>query len=102
MTSRHTRRFVLALALIVSATGAFAQAGPSSLSMSCQTARQIVSSRGAAVISTGRYAYDRYVVSSQFCVLGETTEPAWIPTADTPQCFVGYRCRELDLDFFGR
>lgn len=88
MASRHTCRLLLAIALTASASAAQAQAGPSSLSMSCQTARQVVASRGAAVIATGRYSYDRYVSSDQFCVLGETTDPTWIPTADTPQCLV--------------
>ena len=35
-------------------------------------------------------------------IVGETTEPAWVPTSDSPQCFVGYRCRESDLELFGR
>ena len=70
--------------------------------MTCRAARQLVASRGAVVLSTGPYAFDRYVSSSLFCVRGETTEPAWIATADTPQCFVGHRCRETGLDFYGR
>ena len=93
---------VAVVALSVAAAPAIAQAGPPSQSLTCESARRIVASRGAAVLTTGRNAYDRYVSSSQFCVLGETTEPAWIPTADTPQCLVGYRCRETDLEVFGR
>ena len=92
----------LALTACLSAGAALAQAGPVARSMSCQNARAIVASRGAVILSTGPYAYDRYVSGSQFCVRGETTEPAWVPTADTPQCFVGYRCRDTDLEFSGR
>ena len=91
-----------AVAFCMETSAARAQGGPPSRALRCQTARQIVASRGAIVLSTGPYAYDRYVSSSQFCVRGETTEPAWIPTADTPQCFVGYRCRDTDIEVFGR
>src|SRR5215213_4591005 len=91
-----------AAALCVGTGAALAQVGPSSRALTCEAARQIVASRGAVVLSTGPYAYDRYVSSSQFCVRGETTEPAWIPTADTPQCFVGYRCRDTDIEVLGR
>jgi hypothetical protein len=96
------RRLACALALALAATAAVGQTRPSSRSMTCQAARQLVASRGAVVLSTGPYAFDRYVSSSPFCVLGETTEPAWIPTADTSQCFVGHRCRETGLDLYGR
>ena len=92
----------LAFALALAATPGLAQVGPSSLAMSCQSARQMVASRGAVVLTTGRFAYDRYVSSGRFCVIGETTEPAWIPTADSAQCLVGYRCRESDLEVHGR
>jgi hypothetical protein len=37
------------------------------------------------------------VSSSQFCAYDEGVQPATIATADTPQCFVGYRCRSSDL-----
>jgi hypothetical protein len=94
------RRLACALALALAATAAVGQTRPSSRSMTCQAARQLVASRGAVVLST--YAFDRYVSSSLFCVLGETTEPAWIPTADTSQCFAGHRCRETGLDLYGR
>jgi hypothetical protein len=99
-------RFALAAAGFALTTGfgagALAQAGPYSPSLTCSTARQIVASRGAAVLSTAPYAYDRYVSGNQACMRGETIEPAWIPTADTPQCFVGYRCRETTLELFDR
>jgi len=99
---RTATRVSAFLALGLTASSALAQPGQVSGTLTCQTARQIVASRGAVVLSTGPRTYDRYVSSSQFCVLGETTEPAWIPTADTRQCFVGYRCRETDIEVFGR
>jgi hypothetical protein len=98
----HHVRLACALAFALAAPLAVAQVRPSSPPLTCQAARQIVASQGAAVLSTGRYAYDRYVSSSRFCALGETTEPAWIPTADSAQCFVGYRCRQPDLELSDR
>jgi hypothetical protein len=62
----------------------------------------MVARQGAVVLSTGRFAYDRYVSGGAYCVIGETTEPAWVATADNPQCLVGYRCRESDLEVHGR
>ena len=50
-------------------------------------------------MSTGTYTYSCFVASVAACERGETTEPAWTSTADNPQCFVGYRCRDTDLDF---
>jgi hypothetical protein len=46
------------------------------------------------VITTGPSTYDRYVNSGQFCVRPEIPAPTWISTVDTPQCFVGYVCRD--------
>ena len=70
-----------------------AQPRPSTLSMSCHQARALVASRGAVVLSTGRYTYDRYVAHAGFCEIEQTTEPAFEPTADHPQCPIGNRCR---------
>jgi hypothetical protein len=81
------------------ATGALAQPRPSSLAMSCGQARALVAYRGAVVLGTGRYTYDRYVNGQGFCLGGQYTRAAWVPTADTPQCFVGYTCVD-DPDWF--
>jgi hypothetical protein len=73
-----------------------AQPRPDSLAMTCGQAAALVSSRGAIVLGTGRYLYDRFVHHRGFCAITEATKPAWVPTADTPQCFVGYTCIEAD------
>jgi len=96
------KAMALTLALTAFATGAVAQPRPSTLNMSCGQARGVVASRGAVVLSTGRFTYDRYVIDRNFCEINETIEPVWVPTADTPQCPIGYRCRDADLDFFDR
>jgi hypothetical protein len=85
----------LALALAHAATAAVAQVGPSTLQMRCSQAAALVSSQGAVVLSTGPTTYDRYVNGGGFCERSETAEPAFVRTADAPQCLVGYICREL-------
>lgn len=94
------KRIVLALALTAFASGAQAQQRPYTPAMPCEQVRQIVLAYGAVVLGTGTHTYDRYVRDASFCEIGETTEPAWVPAADTPQCPVGYRCVSNDLFFF--
>ena len=67
--------------------------------MSCSQAAGLVASSGAIVLGTGGYTYDRFVTDERFCLRSETTDPAWVAAGDTPQCFVGYRCRERALEF---
>jgi hypothetical protein len=88
-------RFVLVFIAVVFAGDAVAQARPLSTAMSCAQASGLVNSGGGVVLSTGPFTYDRYVSSGRICGTSEITEPAWVPTSDTQQCFVGYRCRSL-------
>jgi hypothetical protein len=87
------KKTALVLAFMACASGVQAQQRPFTPAMSCGQARQIVFSRGAAVLGTGTYTYDRYVRDRGFCQIDESIEPAWVPTRDTPQCPIGYRCR---------
>jgi hypothetical protein len=80
------------VALISMGTGALAQSHPLTVQMSCYGARGLVSVHGAIVLNTSPTTYDRYVAAGGRCELGEVTEPAWVPTADTHQCPIGYRC----------
>jgi hypothetical protein len=88
------RRFSAAfvLALIAASPNAWAQSHPLTLRMSCAQAQGLVASQRAIVLNTGPLTYDRYVRSSGSCAGGETLDPAWVPTADTAQCPIGYRC----------
>ena len=95
-------RFALSLALAALPSVALAQPRPSTTAMPCSAAAGLVGARGAIVLGTGGHTYDRFVRDVGFCERDETTEPVWAPAADTPQCFVGYRCRESDLDVYGR
>ncbi len=86
-------RIILAACLAVAVPAASpAQAMLSTLQMSCSQAAYLVASRGAVVLRTGPNTYDRYVNGQAFCARGEIAVAEWVPTADTAQCFIGYRC----------
>jgi len=91
------KRLLAGLAVSMLVTSAVAQPRPSSVQMSCGQAAGLVASRGAVVLGTGGYTYDRFVADQRFCLRSEMTEAAWVPTRDTPQCFVGYRCKEREF-----
>jgi hypothetical protein len=87
------RASAMAVLLFVStSTDAVAQSHPLTLRMSCAQAQGLVASQRAIVLNTGPFTYDRYVGSYGYCAVGETLDPAWVPTADTAQCPIGYRC----------
>ncbi len=81
--------FVLAVAM---ASSALAQSRPSTLSMSCAQARSLVQSRDAIVLSTGGRTYDRFVSGIHACAHAQYLEDRYVPTADNPQCPIGYVC----------
>ena len=81
---------ILASAILLSQATAFAM--PSTLDMSCRQVASLVSSKGAVVLSTGPGLFDRYVNGQVYCGEGLIAMPAWIPTKDSAQCYVGYTC----------
>ena len=98
--------FFAALALNVSVEEAVAQSRPDTTRMSCAGARALVVRHGAIVLGTGHSRFDpnapplfdRYVNSQAYCMRDEVTEPAFVPTVDNPQCFIGYTCRQPRYD----
>ena len=92
------RALTLTIAATVLTTAAVAQNRPSTTAMTCQQAAGLVYARGAIVLGTGGYTYDRFVRDRSFCQVTEALESAWVPTRDTPTCFVGYRCYEPSRD----
>lgn len=100
MMDRIMKKLAFVLAFFAAASGAEAQQRPSTPNLTCAQAQQIIFSRGAAVLSTGTYTYDRYVRDRSFCEFNEVLEPAFVPTRDARQCPIGYRCRSGPLDFF--
>jgi hypothetical protein len=93
------RAGLVASALLGQVVVAGAQTRPDSLRMSCDAARRLVSERGAVVLGTGPDIYDRYVATQGFCQRDERTDPVWLPTADSRQCFIGYRCKRESEEF---
>jgi hypothetical protein len=81
-------------ALLITAA-AQAQTRPSSLTMSCESAKRLIETQGAVVISTGPDLYDRYVRNQTFCSPGDEAVVRFIPTRDNPSCFAGYGCRQI-------
>ena len=95
---RVHRTIAVAIATAMLTTAAVAQNRPSTTAMTCQQAASLVYARGAIVLGTGGYTYDRFVRDRSFCQVTEALESAWLPTRDTPTCFVGYRCYEPSRD----
>lgn len=89
----------LAIALtICAASPCFAQQRPNTATMQCKAAAALVASHGAIVLSTGPSTYDRYVQDDGFCQRDEITMPAFVHSADNPQCFIGYYCITRDME----
>ena len=87
------RRSMIVLALSVHVTSAHAQTRPSTVNRPCSESRQLVLARGAAVLGTGAHTYDRFVRDVSFCAVAEYIQSAYVPSLDTPRCFIGYRCK---------
>jgi hypothetical protein len=84
----------IVLASFLSVTAAQAQTRPSTVDVPCAASRQLVFARGAVVLGTGGPTYDRFVRDRSFCDITEYAQSAYVPSPDTPRCFVGYRCKQ--------
>ena len=82
----------LAILIFSSATAPALAQRASTPSMSCRAATTLVARHGAVVLGTGPDLYDRYVVNESFCPIGYFARPAFLPTRDNPQCYVGDYC----------
>lgn len=89
---------VVLLMTIGLSTGTMAQSAGTTLSMTCNQARGIVASQGAVVLHTSPTTYDRYVRDSSFCGIASVARPAWVRTADVPQCPIGGVCGSIEID----
>lgn len=88
---------IVAVLFAVSAAAISAPANAqraSTTDMACRQAQGTVARAGGIVLGTGGATYDRFVRDRGFCEVTEITTRAFVPTRDTPQCFVGYRCKE--------
>lgn len=92
-------RLFAALVITVSATAATAQVGPPTSQRACAANRALVVKDGAVVLDTGPSTYARFVNSAAKCLVDQFPEPAWVPSSNNPQCFIGYRCRDSSDEF---
>jgi hypothetical protein len=83
---------ILTLTLVT--TTATAQVGPPTSQRTCSANRQLVMRDGAVVLDTGPMTYARFVRSGAECTVDQFPEPAWVPSSNNPQCFIGYRCKD--------
>ncbi|MEZ0170330.1 hypothetical protein [Microvirga sp. TS319] len=85
---------LVTLALVPGETAVKAKIGPSVLQRSCFANRELVLRRGAVVLDTGPVTCERFVRTGSECAIEQYSEPVWVPSADNPQCPVGFRCRD--------
>jgi hypothetical protein len=85
--------------LALAAAAAAAQVGPPTSQRTCGANRQLVVREGAVVLDTGPSTYARFVRNGSECLVDQFPEPAWVPSSNNPQCFIGYRCRDGPDDF---
>ncbi|QRM31328.1 hypothetical protein [Microvirga sp. VF16] len=93
------RSVLIFLTLAAVAAPATAQVGPPTSQRTCSANRQLVMREGAVVLDTGPSTYARFVRSGAECTVDQFPEPAWVPSSNNPQCFIGYRCRDGSDDF---
>lgn len=95
---KFARRAGVALVASAAFLPMAALALPASTQMTCGQAATLVRTGGAVVLATSATTYDRYVASRQFCPTDQALDPAWVPTRNNPQCFVGYTCFDPTRD----
>jgi hypothetical protein len=69
-----------------------AAARPNVAAMTCAQAGAFVEKHGAVVANTSATTFDRFVRDQSLCMLGETTQPAFVTTKDNASCVIGYTC----------
>ena len=90
---------ILTLTLTVVTTTATAQVRTPTSQRTCSANRQLGLRDGAVVLDTSPSTYARFVKNGSECLVGQFPEPAWVPSSNNPQCFIGYRCKDGSDDF---
>jgi hypothetical protein len=93
------RVLLSSLLLALAANAAAAQVGPPTSQRTCGANRQLVMKDGQVVLDTSPTTYARFVKSGAQCLVDQFPEPAWVPSSNNPQCFIGYRCKDGSDDF---
>jgi len=94
--SRHAVRLGLAAVLAVTVAGS-ALARPDTRAMTCAQTQKLIERNGAAVLTTGRHTYDRFVGSRSSCERPYVPTATYVQTKDTGQCPV-YNCQRSVWD----
>lgn len=81
-----------ALVLMTLAPQPAAAQRPDLRRMTCNQAQDLVARRGAVVMTTGQYTYERFVAGPRWCDRWEVVRPEVARTRDTQSCVVGYIC----------
>ena len=84
----------LTICILLLSLADIAHARPDVRTMTCAQASALVRQYGAVVLTTGRYTYDRYVARQAYCERPFVILRAWVATADTKQCNIGYTCEQ--------
>lgn len=84
------------IALIATSSGGLAENRAFAPALSCRVIANTVASSGAVVLGAGGDSFDRYVSDQSQCALGEVIAPAWVRSADSSSCFVGYTCKQYN------
>ncbi|PTW61525.1 hypothetical protein C8N35_102236 [Breoghania corrubedonensis] len=104
MYRRHARPLrkvpvfaALAAATLFMAAPRDAEARPDTRTFTCAQAKDLVTRSGAITLTTGPATYERFVAHRGQCLRMEITQPAYAPTQDVPQCFIGLRCVPITI-----
>jgi len=94
---RNNMKILLHIALVIGLLASLtlrAQAFPRPYApkLSCGEIKGMIQQKGAVLLSTGPFTFDRFVRDQGYCMQGEITDPAWIVSLDQPQCYAGYTC----------
>jgi hypothetical protein len=89
-----------ATVLFMLVAGAQAQARPSTVELPCNASRELVFAQGSVVLGTGGMTYDRFVRDRTFCEVTEYAQSAYVPSRETPACFIGYRCKQAPRELW--
>ncbi|SDU20364.1 hypothetical protein [Stappia sp. ES.058] len=91
-TAKITGLAALAAILLALAPSAAEAARPDLRRMTCAQAQTMVAQRGAVVMTTGQYTYERFVNGPRWCDRWEVVRPEVARTRDAQSCVVGYIC----------
>lgn len=80
------------LAAVISLAPDTAQARPDVRNMSCDQIQRLVDSRGAVVVTTGQFTFERIVSARRFCDRDDILRVTAIRGAGGQQCGIRWRC----------